>query len=422
MKTFTRLYILGVVFLSSLLFSSCEKENPDIDVRNYSFTAKVDIIDNQGTDFEVGQPVKLRISLENIKDRGDSIGISFNVGERKGTIYTEGRPERKFEQKVSFNDEFLNNSVILNYVPKNGGKQTIKFTLTNGKYKIEVSKQIEVNTGTNITFVPLSPLNQILDMSSSTGKITIDNYKDEDNYYNIVYDVIDGYHGSSLTIVTDKGPKNLAPKDTLRLITGKKNKSFTYYYTQSQEGHNTIKLSIIDRYGNEVSRTYELFYAPLVRIRLSIEGNTYPPTGGRLRELGVLAGFNFSLTSSFKDDLQHINPYPSHSEGIKVEFDMSYSNYYSDREETKHIMLKIEKGQSGCLFNFPENGFTAVYKMEDRKIRVSNFKISGLKDTDGRTYNFDGLIKYKEKRLDGDPFSFDGIKEVTTYSEDIKVQ
>ena len=422
MKAFTKLYVLGIVFLSSLLLSSCEKENPNIDVHNYAFTAKVDIIDNQGTEFEVGQPIKLRISLDNVKDRKDSIGISFNVGERKGTIYTESRPERKFAQKISFNDEFLNNSVILNYVPENGGEQTIKFILTNGKYKVEISKRIKVNTGANITFVPLSPLNQILDMSSSTGKITVDNYKDEDNYYNIVYDVIDGYHGSSLTIVTDKGPKNLAPKDTLRLITGKNNKSFTYYYTQSQEGHNTIKVSVIDRYGSEVSRTYELFYAPLVRIRLSVQGNAYPPMGGgRLEDLGILAGFNFSLTSSFQDDLQHLNPYPSHSEEIRVEFDMSYSDYYSNREETKHIMLKIEKGQSDCLFNFPENGVAAVYKMADRKIRFSNFKISGLKDADGRTYNFDGVIRYKEKKLEGDPFSFDK-KEVTTYSEDIKVQ
>lgn len=424
MKTFAKLYVLGVILLSSLMFISCQKEDNNVDVKNYSFGANIEVIDGQGTEFEVGEPIKFRITLNNVKDRGDSIGVSFNVGERKGRVYTENHPDRKFAQNTTFNDEFLNNSVILNYIPRNGGTQTIKFILTNGKYRVEISKQIKVNTGSNITFVPLTPLTQILDKSSSMGKITIDNYKDEDNYYNVVYEVLDGHYSSQLTFKTSEGVKVLYPKDTLRILTGKDTKSFVYSYTQYKEGHNTIKLSVIDRYGNEVSRTYELFYAPVVHINLFVEGSE-DHFDERLKKLGVLSSFSFKLGASAINELNKPEPYSIHSEQIKVEFDMTYFSYYSRKEETKHITLKIDKDRSSGDFFFPNflknEELIAAYKMQSRKIRFSNFEISGLKDEDGRTYVFDGFIKYKEVKS-GSLWGGGVANQITTYSEDIKVQ
>ena len=133
MKKIKNFYAVGILLLSSLTFFSCANNEDDNKVKDYSFKASMAIVDDEGKAHEVDTPIKLRISLSDIKDRGDSLDISMSVGERKAEVYTEAKPSVKHQQNVTFKDAFINNSVILNYVPKNGGKQVVKFVISNGK-------------------------------------------------------------------------------------------------------------------------------------------------------------------------------------------------------------------------------------------------------------------------------------------------
>lgn len=400
---------IGMFLLLSLMYVSCSKED-DVDVKDYAFKASMEIIDDEGKEREVGTPIKLRITLDELKDRKDSLDITMSVGERKGEVYTEEKPSAKYQQNVTFRDAFRDNSVILNFVPKNGGKQIVKFVISNGKYSYTLEKELNVSTGTVITFTPLDPLKQVLNGRGSSGKIYIDNYKDEDNYYSVKFELIEGKSPCICQIITGNShnPSDIVDMkdgETYRILDGKKAQSFVYNYYQNGEGHNTIRMSIIDRYGNVESRTYQLFYAPKVTITLYANGmgSTNPLDSNN--DIGIL---NFYMESTYTDAAGKVEGYPVYCENLKAEFDVTYKSIKNGRTEvkTKHLELglppKTSRNAVSLLDeNFDLGGVTILEKMKSTKeyeVKINNFKITGMNDSEGRTYVLDKILKYTEKK------------------------
>jgi hypothetical protein len=424
MEKIIKCYALVMLILSSLMFVSCAKNDDGDRVRDYSFKANMEVIDDEGKVHEVDTPIKLRISLSDIKDRGDSIDITMSVGERKAVVYTEGKPSVKHQQNVTFKDAFIDNSVILNYVPKNGGKQVVKFVISNGKYSYTLEKELNVSTGTVITFTPLDPLKQVLNGRGSSGKIYIDNYKDEDNYYSVKYEVIEGKAACICQMITGNNHKptdiiDMKNGETYRILDGKKAHSFVYNYYQNEEGHNTIRISIIDRYGNTESRTYQLFYAP--KVDISIRADAKNMMGG-----DDITSCLFTISSSYKDISGKIKEYPVYCDKLVAEFDFTYGliNLAQGRKErkTKHIKLELQKGDCRNTYELIEaepgsGGFSFLNLMMSTKVyevKVKNFKISGMKDSDGRTYVLDKVLKYREtKSTIENPFNNSVVAERT---------
>mgnify|MGYP000853471673 CR=1 FL=1 len=415
MKKIKNFYAVGILLLSSLTFFSCANNEDDNKVKDYSFKASMAIVDDEGKAHEVDTPIKLRISLSDIKDRGDSLDISMSVGERKAEVYTEAKPSVKHQQNVTFKDAFINNSVILNYVPKNGGKQVVKFVISNGKYSYTLEKELNVSTGTVITFTPLDPLKQVLNGRGSSGKIYIDNYKDGDNYYSIKYEVIEGNAACICQIITGNSHKptdiiDMKSGETYRILEGKKSQSFIYNYYQNGEGHNTIRISIIDRYGNTESRTYQLFYAPKVDISIFANATIAPFNDD-------VSSCYFFISSNYTDVSGKVKPYSVYCDNLVAEFDFTYrsKNLKNGSEEwkTKHIKLELPKGSEYGSYNVLDTESTgggisfieAMKSTKEYEVKIENFKISGMNDADGRTYILKNLLKYTERKLTSeDPF------------------
>ena len=424
MKKIMNLYALGMLLLSSLMFFSCANNEDDNKVKDYSFKASMEVVDDEGKAHEVDTPIKLRISLSDIKDRGDSLDISMSVGERKAEVYTEEKPSVKYQQNVTFKDAFINNSVILNYVPKNGGKQVVKFVISNGKYSYTLERELNVSTGTVITFTPLDPLKQVLNGRGSSGKIYIDNYRDEDNYYSVKYEVIEGNAACICQIITGNNHKptdiiDMKSGETYRILDGKKAQSFVYNYYQNEEGHNTIRISVIDRYGNTESRTYQLFYAPKVDISIIAVAKI------AVRENDISL-CHFIISSAYTDISGKVKGYPVYCDNLMASFDFTYwsKNLKNGREgwKKKHIELKLPKGSVNNSYSvldteFTQNGVSLIESMKSTKnyeVKVENFRISGMNDADGRTYTLNRVLKYTERKFtleDPDPFNGQVVAE-----------
>lgn len=422
MRRIMNFYAVGMLLLSSLMFFSCANNGEDDKVKDYSFKASMEVVDDEGKAHEVETPIKLRISLSDIKDRGDSLDISMSVGERKAEVYTEAKPSVKHQQNVAFKDAFINNSVILNYVPKNGGKQVVKFVISNGKYSYTLEKELNVSTGAVITFTPLDPLKQILNGRGSSGKIYIDNYRDEDNYYSVKYEVIEGNAACICQIITGNNHKptdiiDMKSGETYRILDGKKAQSFVYNYYQNGEGHNTIRISVIDRYGNTESRTYQLFYAPKVDITICADA--------RISAIdNDVSLCDFRIFSTYTDIAGKVNSYPVYCDNLMVEFDFTYrsKNLKNGREEqkTKHIKLELKKGFADSSYSLLDNEYTqfgvslieSMKSTKEYEVKVENFRISGMNDADGRTYVLNKVLKYTEKKYTfEDPFNGQVVAE-----------
>ena len=171
---------LGVFLLSSQMFFSCANDDDDDKVKDYSFTAKIEQIENEGVVNKIGKPVKLKISLNDVKTKADSIEISFKVNNRNGYVYKDKKKDLHYPTETVFRDVFADNTLVLYYVPENGGKQTLSFKFQNGKYSYDVEKEIDVETGTNVSFSNLLPKSQTLGQNCR-GSVIVDNYMDKGN-------------------------------------------------------------------------------------------------------------------------------------------------------------------------------------------------------------------------------------------------
>lgn len=414
MKNVIKLFTLVIVVLSSLMLGSCIKEN-EVEVKDYAFKASLQIIDDAGKVHDVGTPIKFRINLEDIKDRGDSLEITMSVGDNKAYVYTDEKPNLKHMQNSSFKDAFRNNSLILNYVPKNGGQQTVKFTISNEKFSYTVEKIIEVGTGSAISFSTLSPLKQILYSTGSEGQFSVTNSNDEDNYYTLKFEIIEGNKNCTFLYYpannnyASTNPIKLVSGEERRILEGKGHNSFTYIYNQHEAGNNTIKLTIKDKYGNRESRTYQLSYTPLINLTITIttsrgERDSY---GGHL---------SISFDATTKDASGKKYDYPLDHE-VKAEFDITYTSAWDHQIYTKHIELPIKAGEhtfSPILTYKNESWkFESCLLYDNAKISVKNFRITGL-DAGGH-FSFDNAIYYKEVLYhykEGDSFLVEVVTEV----------
>ncbi|MBS6328012.1 MAG: hypothetical protein KH425_00190 [Prevotella bivia] len=409
MKKIFNFYTLFIALFSSLMFISCTKEN-EVEVKDYAFKASLQIIDDAGKVHDVGTPIKFRINLEDIKDRGDSLEITMSVGERKAEVYSEEKTSVKHKQNEMFRDAFRNNSVILNYVPINGGKQTVKFTIVNGKYSYSLEKEVEVSTGTIITFTPLEPLKQILYSDGSHGEFSINNYKDEDNYYTLKFEVLEGkknctfnYDYTKIENKEDKGRIiSLKDGEERRIFEGKGHALFNYTYNQHEEGNNTIKLTIKDRYGNEESRTYQLFYSPLVNVRFTLVA------GYKFDQPYIYKELELRVFSDTKNSLGELKGYPIYSDDFMISFDMTYISYNISTKKYKKVTRHITCPISGYEFSkdiLEDDEYMKIPNL-DEDFKIENIKILGLTSKDGRRYtvypqlDFTGFSVYVGKNIE----------------------
>jgi len=380
-------YIASLLCCILVLFSSCDSQ--DNKIYDYRFTADISVLDNSGTSFRVNQPVKIKISVSNLVDRTSYLTLTHTVGDKKSYIYIEDKEDATYQANDTLQNKFNDGFLIVNYVPKNAGIQTVTFTIKNAEYSVNVSKTLTVESGTDITFNSFSPLTQRLGYESSAS-FTIKNTLDKDNYYNYVYEVIDG-SANVPTCVMDG--KSLVPGDTTRLMSGIASITKNLSFSQLNEGKTVIKLSIIDRYKNITERTYELHFVPDVNI--AITGSvSYMNLNSPLASLATWNNSLPILCFSINASTSKSNAYNIQCENLVADFDYTYNRRSSNKRTdwvTEHITLPIHKGKSsGTYYILKGLSLTEAQSQQlycfTQTGEVKNFKLSGASDADGRLY------------------------------------
>ena len=384
MKKIMNFCALGVFLLSSLMFFSCANDDDDDKVKDYSFTAKIEQIENEGVVNKIGKPVKLKISLNDVKTKADSIEISFKVNNRNGYVYKDKKKDLHYSTETVFRDVFADNTLVLYYVPENGGKQTLSFKFQNGKYAYDVEKEIDVETGTNVSFSNLLPKSQTLGQNCR-GSVIVDNYMDKGNYHYLKYEITGGNLESFFYIYIDGKPVPVASGKTVRLMDGIKKQEFNYIYEQKEEGYNTIKLTVGDKYGNEYSSTFTPFFSPIVDISIYCVG---------VRQSKDHQGISprFFMTSTFINTLNERKPYVLKDTEIEISFTVStqHPRFVPD----KRVVLKIPKNSSVSQAVKPQ------FFSEIGAFSVKDLKIIGMADVHGRVYKLTNVIKYSQVYID----------------------
>lgn len=396
MKT-KNIYIAALFCCILFCLSSCDKS--DKQVYDYRFSADLSVIDNSGTSYKVNQPVKMKISVSNLVDRTSYLSVSHTAGDKKSYIYIEDKEDATYQTNDTLQNKFNNGVLIVNYVPKNAGIQTVTFTIENGGYSVNVSKTITVESGTDITFDSFSPLTQRLGYES-TASFTIKNTLDKDNYYNYVYEVINGSANVPTCVIDGK---SLVPGDTTRLISGLGTISKSISFSQLNEGKTVIKFSIIDRYKNVTERTYEIHFIP--DVDLVISGNAsfmnynYPLTSYQ-RWNNSIPILYFELKSSTSKS----GAYNVLCENLKAEFDYSYNRRYSNKRTewvTEHVILPLQKGKSSSIYYILKGKEST--DTSDQQLycfaatgEITNFKLTGASDADGRLYKLSTKLVFNE--------------------------
>lgn len=396
MKT-KNIYIAALFCCIFVCLSSCDSS--DNKVYDYRFSADLNILDNSGTVYKVNQPVKMKITVSNLVDRTSYLAVSYTAGDKKSYIYIEDKADSTFQTNEVLNNKFENGFLVVNYVPKNAGIQTITFTIKNGEYSVNVSKTITVEAGTDIAFNSFSPLTQRLGYES-IASFTIKNTLDKDNYYNYVYEIIDGSANVPTCVIDGK---SLVAGDTTRLMSSLGSISKSIYFSQLNEGKTVIKFSIIDRYKNVTERTYEIHFIP--DVDLTISGNAsfmnynYPLTSYQI--------WNNSLPIlyfEFKSSTSKSGAYNVLSENLKAEFDYSYNRRYSNKRTewvTEHVILPLQKGKNSSIYYIlkgKESTDTSGQQLYCFAAtgEVTNFKLTGASDTDGRLYKLNTKLVFNE--------------------------
>lgn len=397
MKTKNIIYIAALVCCIFITLSSCDKsENKIFD---YRFTADVSILDNAGTSFKVNQPVKMKISISNLVDRSSYLTLYHTAGDKKSYIYIEDKADSTFQANEILQNKFNNDFLIVNYIPKNAGIQTVTFTIKNGEYSVNVSKTFTVEAGTDIQSQTFYPLNQRLGYIS-TANFTINNKLDKDNFYNFVYEVINGA-ANMPTIVMDG--KNLVPGDTIRLMSGIGTITKKLSASQLNEGKTVIRYTIIDRYKNATERTYELHFVPDVNLVIYGEAsymNTYTPFATFSMWTNSLPVLYFSINASTSKSYT----YNIQCDKLVAEFDYSYNRRTSNKRTewvTEHVTLPISKGKSSGTY-YILKGLTPT-EVQSQPLycfaspgEITNFKLTGANDTDGRVYILNTKLVFTE--------------------------
>jgi hypothetical protein len=423
-KTLKNTLILGIIFFPlSLLTLSCSDK--DIDIHNYQFSATLETLDAQGTQFIVYQPVKFRLKLNNLAERKDKITFSYDIGERKGYIYFDD-PEVKHLPNTTIENDFVNDQLVFNYLPQNGGNQTIKITVNNGaEYSFVLEKELIVNSGAVIDFIdPLSFLTNLPTIPIN-GNISVSNNIDEDNYFNITFRIISGTEHNVNFSIFDASTLNLitsTSSDTVRILTGLGNVTMNYVFTQLLEGRSPIEITIIDRYGNVEKRNYNFSYFPTIELEIigyglhtgyyiydvdnnPIGWNNYwippiiPEVSNPCRN-SLIAIVNAT-------DIATNSPYTMKAD-VQISFDLQYrywkyiaidggSGYSLNTTETVNLSILANTNSTICdIYSIYETEkTTSPYFHRPVKIDNFNFVFYNYYDNDGRKFIIkDNKIKW----------------------------
>ena len=166
---------------------------------------------------------------------------------------------------------------------------------------------------------------------------------------------------------------------------GIKKQEFNYIYEQKEEGYNTIKLTVGDKYGNEYSSTFTPFFSPIVDISIYCVG---------VRQSKDNQGVSprFFMTSTFINTLNERKPYILKDTEIEISFTVStqHPRYVPD----KRVVLKIPKNSSVSQAVKPQ------FFSEIGAFSVKDLKIIGMADVHGRVYKLTNVIKYSQVYID----------------------
>jgi len=414
MKT-KNIYIATLLCCIFVYLSACDSaENK---VYDYRFSADLTIIDNAGTVYKVNQPVKMKISVSNLIDRSSYLAVSHTAGDKKSYIYIEDKADSTFQANEILNNKFENGFLVVNYVPRNAGVQTVTFTIKNGEYSVNVSKTITVEAGTDIIFNSFSPLTQRLGYECSAS-FSIKNTLDKDNYYNYVYEVIDGSANIPTCVIDGK---SIVQGDTIRLMSGLGSISKSITFSQLNEGKTVIRFSIIDRYKNVTERTYEIHFIP--DVDLTIYGGAslwVSPLNTPVTWSNSLPILSFTIkASTSKSTFYNIQ-----AENLIAQFDYSYNRKYSSKSSkwvTEHVTLPLSKGNSSYTC-YILKGLTATEAQTQPLYsfagtgEVTNFKITGANDSDGRVYKLNTKLTFTEVWMPSTNLSDTSNTKITNYT------
>lgn len=129
---------LSLLVLLFTLFSCSEK----IEVTSFNFTPVIQSA--TGTATNVGQPLSFSLKVSGVDDATDGkLEVAFGVKNGSGNLIIQNQV---LETGEKFTHDFLTDPVAkLKYLPRNSGKHTVSFSVSNAKVSKTVSFDVEVS-------------------------------------------------------------------------------------------------------------------------------------------------------------------------------------------------------------------------------------------------------------------------------------
>ena len=224
------LSLLGFFFF---LFSCSEK----VEVTNFSFTPAIQT--TFGAVTNVQQPLSFSLKVSDVDDATDGkLDVVFSVMNGTGNLILE---DRTLELGDKFTHNFIEDPVVkLKYLPKNSGKHTVSFTLSNAKVNKSVSFDVDVNDMV-INVVPAN----IPQIPMVEKRFSFDLILSGDNLAEI--------GECTLKASVSKGSGEIYKEDILISETGKtgvlkEGRNVIAYYAK-ETGENILKFDIASQYG-----------------------------------------------------------------------------------------------------------------------------------------------------------------------------
>lgn len=272
---------LSLLVLLITLFSCSEK----IEVTSFDFVPVIQT--TSGSVTNVQQPLSLSLKVSGLDESTDgNLDITFTVKNGVGNLITE---EKTLEMGEKFSYNFLENPVAkLKYVPKNSGKHTVSFTLSNAKVNKSVSFDVDVSD----MVINLSPVN-VPQIPMVEKRFSFDLLLSGENLAEL--------GECTLKASISKGSGDIYKEDVLISGSGKtgvlkEGRNVISYYAK-EAGENILKFDIASQYGY----TQELLVPidiqkPEFTVLSSIEVDSMPVAP---------AAQDFSFKLKLTDDYEH---------------------------------------------------------------------------------------------------------------------
>ncbi|MEG0948700.1 MAG: hypothetical protein RR313_02675 [Anaerovoracaceae bacterium] len=272
---------LSLLVLLITLFSCSEK----VEVTNFAFTPVIQA--TSGAVTNVQQPLSFSLKVLDVDEATDGkLDVVFSVKNGIGNLILE---DRTLESGDKFTHNFIEDPIVkLKYLPKNSGKHTVSFTLSNAKVNKSVSFDVDVNdmvinvAAANIPQIPMVE-----------KRLSFDLILSGDNLAEL--------GECTLKASVSKGSGEIYKEDILISETGKtgilkEGRNVISYYAK-ETGENILKFDIASQYGY----TQELLVPidiqkPEFTVLSSIDVDSLPVAP---------AAQNFSFKLKLTDDYEH---------------------------------------------------------------------------------------------------------------------